>query len=236
MRTLFKVTFALSIPMLLSSCLTPRYLDRVDNPIEGVRKVAIAPLYTTRELTNLSELDLLLTREVTQFPGVDRVIPPLEVSPVIIERQLDLRSELDLRHLATLLRVDAILIVEITQYEWITKPAVAFLSRLYISDSPLDRGTAALDMSRGGKIPNAGNPGPGSIVEIERVYDSAENQTRDQIWWYSFSRNGEGQALTGVERILKVPNEYFQFASFSLINAVFGEYMRRLEEVQRENT
>lgn len=217
-------------------CHSPRYLDRQPNPIDNVHRIAIAPLMSTTTITDIEELDGVLTGELARFPRVDRVIPPREVGPVVQERRLNLRSELDLRHLATLLGVDAVLVVEITGYEWIVKPRLSFLTRLFIADSPLDQATVALDMSRGGRMTSGRGPRPGNLIELEQVYDAAENRTRDQIWWYSLARNGDGQALTGVDRILRVPNEYFQFASFSLINALFGEYSRRLEEVQRENT
>jgi hypothetical protein len=210
------------------------YPDDAANPIEDAPHFAVAPVAIVADGGgHLDPVALgdILAAELVQFPRVERVTRPLDVLSIMREENLTLDDELSLRRLARRLNADGIVLVTVTEFDPYYMPRVAAVARLYLLDPPLAArgGQAMVELGLGGRATPA-RFDLGGLVEVERVLDSSQRETFDIASRYSRRLTHRGDAVAGVDRLLNLPELYFQFVSNRLVTALFEEFNRRVEE------
>jgi hypothetical protein len=116
----FSLILNILLCVTLSGCLTMPEMSRqpqVHNPFPQLCKVAVAPFFN---LTNEPTLDgrkvaIAYFNELQSVPGFE-VVPVGVVETAMHEHKIDLRGASEARHLAQILKVDAVVIGAVTDY------------------------------------------------------------------------------------------------------------------------
>lgn len=212
--------------------LTGYYLEYPELPVEGVERIAVAPVYGAGDLNPLEVGDALAS-ELIQCPRVEGVVRPFEFQRAIDENDLTLDSESAVRSLARLLDVDAVLIAEVSEYYPYHPPRVGMIAQLFLTNRSDSTGLIVLDISRQGRAQPIANLDAGTLIQLERIHDASQREVFHRARWYAMGHDYNEEALEGGERILWIPKLYLRFASHCLVKDLFGEYSTRIEEVQR---
>ena len=223
---------ALVCPLILvatAGCrLSGYYLTYPTNPIDGVRKIAVAPV-TGPAHTDPFEIGDAIATELIQCPDVTRVVRPREFQHVLESNGITLTSESSVQAMARILGVDGVLIAELTEYSPYHPPRIGIVAQLFITRTETSSGTNIVGISRQGRSGPIERLGAGNLVQIERVYDASNRETYSRAAAYAFGHEHDQEAIAGGDRILWIQDLYFRFVSYSLVRDLFQKYSTRLE-------
>ncbi|MBI4583116.1 MAG: hypothetical protein HY717_03735 [Planctomycetes bacterium] len=243
---LYLLALASMAMAMASGCrLSGYYLNRPANPLEGVRSIAVAPVALARSASAAGlpalapegeRLEESLASELVQFPGIEKVIRAGEVRRAMEENEIKLQDESSVRALAQILKVDALLAVEITEYSPYHPPRVGVTAQLFLARQEVKSAAEILAMARSGNAGPIKNFDLGNVLQIERIYDSAQREIRDQAAVYSRGHDFSRETVDGRDRVLWVSDLYLRFVSDRIVTDLFQEYSMRTEEVSQKQS
>lgn len=105
------------------------YVDYPENPVEGMRRIAVAPVLGPAEVDPFDAGDILAA-ELVQCPNVEHVVRPIDFQRVVEARSLPVTSENAIRALARDLDVDGVLVAEITEFDPYHPPRIGVVAQL----------------------------------------------------------------------------------------------------------
>ncbi len=214
-------------PLLLAAgCrATGFYLDNPGNPMAGVRRIAVLPVSTPGTADPL-KLGELLAGELVQFPGVE-VVHPAETLAEARKGALALTDERSVRALGRLVGADAVLIAELTEYNPYYPPRVTVAAQLFFTRAPSGDARSAIDLSAAGRARPITRLDRCDLLQVEKVYDGSQRETRDLASYYARGHYLGGEAIDGADRVLRLPEFYFRFVSNRLVRDLFADYQAR---------
>ena len=214
-------------PLLLAAgCrLTGFYLDNPENPMGDVRRIAVLPISSPGSADPM-KLGDLLAGELVQFPGVE-VVRPGETLAEARKNALALTDERSVRALGRLVGADAVLIAELTEYNPYYPQRVAVAAQLFFMRTPPSDARSAIDLSAAGRARPVTRLDRCDLLQIEKVYDGSQRETRDLAAYYARGHYLGGEAIDGADRVLRLPEFYFRFVSNRLVRDLFADYQAR---------
>jgi hypothetical protein len=224
-----------ALPALLAAAAGCRatgfYLDNPRNPMDGVRKIAVAPVEGPGT-TDPVKLGELLAGELVQFPGVE-VIRPNDIQTVARKNSLGFSDERSIRAIGRLAGADAILIAGLTEYNPYPPPRIAVAAQLFFIGAGADDARAIVDLSAAGRARPVERLDRCALLQIEKVYDGSQRETRDLAGSYARGHSLGGEAIEGADRVLRLPDFYFRFVSNRLVRDIFADYQVRRNMVAK---
>ncbi len=202
--------------------LTGFYLDNPANPFPDVRKIAVAPVESPgwRDPVELGEA---LASELVQFPGIE-VVRPTEVNAAVRQHQLSLSDERSVRALGRIVNADAVLLAELTEYDPYHPPRIGMAAQLFFIHSNTANPRMAISLSSAGRARLVDRLDRGELIQIEKIYDGAQRETRDLAASYARGHSPSQEAIDGADRVLRLPDLYFRFVSNRLVRDLFADY------------
>jgi len=213
--------------------LTGFYLDNPPNPFPGVHRIAVAPVEAAGP-TDPLKLGEMLASELVQFPGV-AVVRPEDLQAAARKNDLTLADEQSIRTLGRLAGADAVLVAELTEYNPYHPPRIGVAAQLFFTRTEPAAHRAAVDLSAEGRARPVRRLDHGDLIQIERIYDGSQRETRDLAGRYARGHDLGGDALDGADRVLWLPDLYFRFVSNRLVRDIFADYQARPKAGLEEN-
>ncbi len=213
----------------VSGCrFTGFYLNNPRNPLAGVRRVAVVAVEgrSSRDPVDLGEI---LASELVQFPGIEAVVRPAEVQSTARKNDLSLVDERSIRTLGRLSGADAVLVAELTEYNPYNPPRIAVAAQLFFTEPDAASDRTYIDLSAQGRARPIAALDRTGLIQIEKVYDGSQRETRDLAAAYARGHRIEDEAIDGADRVLWIPDLYFRFVSNCLVRDLFADYQARRE-------
>jgi hypothetical protein len=203
------------------------YIDNPENPMEGVRRIAVAPVESpgTSDPMKLGEM---LAGELVQFPGVE-VLHPTDVQSIARKNNLGFTDEASIRAIGRLAGADAVLVAELTEHNPYPPPRIGIAAQLFFTEAGGGNSRSAIDLSTAGRARPVTRLDRGDMIGVEKVYDGSQRETRDLAASYARGHALEGEAIGGADRVLRLPDLYFRFVSNRLVREIFASYRERRE-------
>lgn len=212
--------------------LTGFYLDNPPNPFPGVHRIAVAPVEAAGPSDPL-KLGEMLASELVQFPGV-AVVRPDDLQATARKNDLTLADERSIRALGRLAGVDAVLVAELTEYNPYHPPRIGVAAQLFFTRTEGAAPRAAIDLSAEGRARPVKRLDHGDLIQIEKIYDGSQRETRDLAGRYARGHDLGGEALDGADRVLWLPDLYFRFVSNRLVRDIFADYQARSKAARED--
>jgi hypothetical protein len=203
-----------------------KYKEYPPNPYPDLQSVAVLPIFnqTGKPAFDGEEFGNILASEMLKFPGFRAVRPSaLRASGQALPRSVE-----EALKLGRSLKVDAVLIAAVTDYDPYDPPRVAvsvqFLrtSSRDLGKNDIDRLVQSASWRRGPfEIPRdrAGH----WVAAFENVYDAHEERIRTELLAYAQAQEGSDSAFLGEHEFLAVQSRYFQFVSNQVLNHIFEQ-------------
>ncbi len=197
-------------------------IDNPANPMAGVRKIAVMPVATpgTNDPLRLGEM---LAGELVQFPGVD-VVRPADLQAILRRQDVNPSDERGIRMLGRLAGADAVLVTELTEYSAYPPPRIGVAAQLFFTRAESSDARAVIDLSTAGRARPVANLDRCELLQVEKVYDGAQRETRDLAAVYARGHYTSKEAIDGADRVLRLPDLYFRFVSNRLVRDLFAAY------------
>jgi hypothetical protein len=88
----------------------------------------------------------------------------------------------------------------------------------------------AIELSAAGRARPVNRLDQGDLIQIDKIYDGSQRETRDQAAYYARGHYLSEEAIGGADRVLWLPDLYFRFVSNRLVRDLFADYqVRQLE-------
>jgi len=175
----------------------------------------------------------MLASELVQFPGV-AVMRPDDVQATVRKNDLTLADERSIRALGRLADVDAVLVTELTEYNPYHPQRIGVAAQLFFTRTGNAAPRAAVDLSAEGRARPVKRLDHGDLIQIEKIYDGSQRETRDLAGRYARGHDLGGEALDGADRVLWLPDLYFRFVSNRLVRDIFADYQARSKAARED--
>lgn len=217
-------------PLLLLACgCSVWYGERPECPVPGLREIAVLPVKGAPQ-GHETRFGAILAGELIQFPGITRALRPSEVAPVLPGRTFDRHSIKDIRELAKDLRVDAVLVPELYEFD-MHEPARAEIRCALVMSSAGTQGPGfVLDLASQGAIPRHGTAAIPGVVWVERIYDAESHATAQALTIYAWRNEAETTGLSRTERVERVGTGFFRFVSEQTIRELFANLQKKADD------
>lgn len=192
-----------------------RAVKRPESPFArlGIEKMAVVMLNATEDVS-VDELEFarIFSTELQQFSGI-KVFPAAVVEAAVRNNRLIMPQQAN--ELGRLLKVDALIVGFITEYDAYDTPSVGLLVLMYeMTETTETTG-----------VPTEGQPDKKSaeskpLVTVQRVYDSEQRSVMKQVEAFAASRNA-GKGPLGAKRYTMVMSNYLHFVSDRIIRDLF---------------
>lgn len=199
------------------------------NPFKRIRKIAVIPFinFTDHELNTL-DLAQSMEREFANFEGF-QVVPTRQAEQVRIQHRIPLNSAANVRKLGRLLRVDAVVVCSVFEYDPYGYPRYGVTLQLYPT-SLLDHDYVDIEsLSRAGlpfALPESTRERP--LIGFTELFDAHSRFLRGKLKGYADARLGEIEPM-GYEKYLKVTDEFTRFCHHLLIRELCSREEKRQE-------
>ena len=207
----------------LSACAPPesfRYKSYPAYPWSGLETVAVLPVWNqTRVPFDGLEFGNILASELAKFEGVRIIRPILLGNP-------EFKTADDVIKFGRSIKVDAILVCAITDYDPYNPPKIAVsvqclrVSGRKMAGGDIDELTRSASW-RKGPLALSRNHAGNFVAQFETVYDAHEERIRREVLAYAQAQEEGDTPFQGDREFLSVQTRYFQFVSNQLINQLF---------------
>jgi hypothetical protein len=203
-----------------------KYKSYPPNPFPDVRTVAVLPVQngTLDGRFDGFEFGNILASELVKFDGF-RVLRPVDFKKAM-EAGEKITSLDDVLRVARKMKADALLVLQITDYDPYDPPRVAVSAQLLraqartLSSGDIDRivqsaswrpGPLALTREKAGHL----------VAAFETVYDAHEERIRKELIAYAQAQEGSDSPFAPDREFMAVQARYLQFVSNQVINRLF---------------